>query len=786
MEVAGLAIGVVPLAIELFKQSISAYKIFIEAKELEKTATHLGTRLAIEERRLAQWGQGTGLSSEAKSESGLEPDDSNLDRRLLENEALCQVVVRTLTCVRDVFDDTDCLSDKYGVKLSSSEKADSEANSSSKSTRSYISKIGRFKWAIMDKEKFNDLLQQLKYYNDSLYSLLPREIGFTITRDVLAVLVASASKDSLEVYRSLGTSRESLVSSGSMDQYKRISSAASVALQISGQSPKVDEVLVIPRNEIQPDGQGSRLGTWEQRRVFLETHQTIRSDAQGSKHRNTRLLASLLSQARMSQDFSTPRCLGISFMDTETPTMIHELPDDVDPVAEPVTLHEMMSNGNSRIPTLDDRFQLAQAICRAIFQMHSAGWMHKDISSKNILFFKDKDAGGAYRVDRPYLKGFRFSRKTNFVGNNEKETGKAAGMGSDWETDDSADGKAVAPPKRDRSPWGSDSRSKGGESRRSQPLRRTTKSNQGFFTAVQGAFTPSLWNGLSGGSGKRSYYSDRRSNANDSRRSGPLRRKARPSTHSQESYVVLRGEHENTDLLREAIYQHPAYVFHKLISEAPPDDNYELGEYARHNKRDSYYKQRHEYYSLGLLLLEIGLWRPVESMGLLSQPVASMGMREVAWLAYNFGFWEDRDLNGRLMTATKSIRAARGRLFDTMVPDVPITWSEELESYVSQLRRVLDEEQIEGMSLSAWNAASAQEKESFWSLWDEVYPHVLLRNDAIELTKRSVGLAMGRRYRDVIVRCLTSDFSVPESSSELKWLRSFNWLIVKELEKCQA
>ncbi|KAG4261535.1 hypothetical protein FPRO03_11552 [Fusarium proliferatum] len=295
MEVAGLAIGVVPLAIELFKQSISAYKIFIEAKELEKTATHLGTRLAIEERRLAQWGQGTGLSSEAKSESGLEPDDSNLDRRILENEALCQVVVRTLTCVRDVFDDTDCLSDKYGVKLSSSEKADSEANSSSKSTRSYISKIGRFKWAIMDKEKFNDLLQQLKYYNDSLYNLLPREIGFTITRDVLAVLVASASKDSLEVYRSLGTSRESLVSTGSMDQYKRISSAASVALQISGQSPKVDEALVIPRNEIQPDGQGSRLGTWEQRRVFLETHQTIRSDAQGSKHRNTRLLASLLS-----------------------------------------------------------------------------------------------------------------------------------------------------------------------------------------------------------------------------------------------------------------------------------------------------------------------------------------------------------------------------------------------------------------------------------------------------------------------------------------------------------
>ncbi|KAG5780792.1 hypothetical protein H9Q73_005556 [Fusarium xylarioides] len=466
----------------------------------------------------------------------------------------------------------------------------------------------------MDKEKFNELLQQLKYYNDSLYSLLPREIGFTITRDVLAVLLASASKDSLEAYRSLGTSRESLISSGSMDQYKVISAAASVALKISGQSPKADEVLVIPRNEIQPDGQGSRL------------------DTQGSKHKNIRLLASLLSQARMSQDFSTPRCLGISFMDTEAPTMIHELPDGVDPTAEPVTLHEMMSNENSRIPTLDDRFQLAQAISRAIFQMHSAGWMHKYISSKNVLFFKDKEAGGAYRVDQPYLKGFRFSRKTNFEEQIEKDAGKTVGMGSEWETDHSADKKVVAPLKEDRSPRGPDSRSRG-DDRSSHPLRRTTKPKQGIFTAVQGVFSPSTWNGLSGGSDRR---------------------------------------------------------------EAPSDDNYELGEYSRHNKRDSYYKRRHEYYSLGLLLLEIGLWRPIESMDLLSRPVAAMGMRDVAWLAYNFGFWEDRDLNGRLITATKSIRAARGRLVDTMVPDVPITWSEELEPYISQLRRVLDEEQIEG------------------------------------------------------------------------------------------
>ncbi|KAL2678734.1 hypothetical protein Neosp_009485 [[Neocosmospora] mangrovei] len=731
MEAAGLAFGVVPIAIELFNQSVAAYKLFIEGKELEKTAAHMGARLAIEERRLVQWGEGSGLHSDPKPE--IQSDAFSLDSRLLQNKALCDVVMRTLTCIKDVLYDTDSLSKKYGMKISSmdipkdaekgvvTEDITVDERAPLQTPKSSVSRLSRFRWAIKDKDKFGELLEQLKYYNDSLYSLLPREIGVTITRDVLAFLVASASDSSLLQLRSLGRKEEKLASPGEATRYGGISSAASIALKIRHQTMKEDSITVIPKSEIHLDSEGSRLATWnkpgEEARVFLEVKQTVRSEAQGDGSGGVRLLASLLNRTSTAREFSALRCLGISHMSSGASTLIYELPDDADPMAEPATLHEMLTDESGWIPTLDDRFELAKVIAGAIFQMHSAGWMHKDVSSHNILFFKhtakDRDKG-PYNVNRPYLKGFRFSRQVYIPPSD-----------SDFE----------------RVHYRSERRSGGGNP-------------EGSFFGY------------------------------DQERKGVSQAMRRSYEPSRGQTRFKRKEHENTELLREAIYQHPAYVFHKLISEATSNGYSELSDYKEHNKKETYFTCRHEYYSLGLLLLEIGLWRPIEAMDLLTTPVAATGIWDFPLslsLTYDHGVWEERNFNGRIMTATKTIRAARYRLLSSSDENI---WPAELQSYVRELRQVLGEERIEGISLKVYNAASPDNVESFWSLWDEVYPHVILRKDAVGLSKRAIGVRMGRRYRDVIIRCLTSDFSITPTSDEFKWLRAFNWLIVKELDKC--
>jgi hypothetical protein len=62
----------------------------------------------------------------------------------------------------------------------------------------------------------------------------------------------------------------------------------------------------------------------------------------------------------------------------------------------------------------------------------------------------------------------------------------------------------------------------------------------------------------------------------------------------------------------------------------------------------------------------------------------------------------------------------------------------------------------------------------------------VLQREAIALAEKSLGAMIGRRYKDVVLRCLKGDFGVERSTDESRWLRAFNWLVVKEIEKCCA
>lgn len=218
----------------------------------------------------------------------------------------------------------------------------------------------------------------------------------------------------------------------------------------------------------------------------------------------------------------------------------------------------------------------------------------------------------------------------------------------------------------------------------------------------------------------------------------------------------------------------------------------ELKDYHNANKRRVYYTQRHEYYSLGLILLEIGLWQPLERMDVLREnSSSSMGIWNLQLsisLTYNYGTWDTRGLDGRMMTLMKNSRALRSQYLDEDMSDSSPSnqWLGELEVYIKALSYTLKEEKIVGIDLKPTGAVKSGTEESFWSLWDEVYPHAYLRKDAVSLARESLSAIMGRKYRECVARCLNSDFSIDGNSDELSWLRAFNWVIVKELEKCSA
>lgn len=112
MEAAGLALAGPPLLVELIKQTINAYKLFIDAKAPENSMKHFYVRLAIEHRRLSQWGEDTGLITP----SGL-PQQSNryADNRLLENQGLRELIKQTLECIDETLRDATALAKRYGM-----------------------------------------------------------------------------------------------------------------------------------------------------------------------------------------------------------------------------------------------------------------------------------------------------------------------------------------------------------------------------------------------------------------------------------------------------------------------------------------------------------------------------------------------------------------------------------------------------------------------------------------------------------------------------------------------
>ncbi|KAJ0326228.1 hypothetical protein COL5a_007052 [Colletotrichum fioriniae] len=74
---------------------------------------------------------------------------------------------------------------------------------------------------------------------------------------------------------------------------------------------------------------------------------------------------------------------------------------------EPVSLQTILSK-KSGAPSLSQRFHIALTITRAIAAFHANGWLHKEISSRSILFFFDENDRCMYL--RPYLVNFEYSR----------------------------------------------------------------------------------------------------------------------------------------------------------------------------------------------------------------------------------------------------------------------------------------------------------------------------------------------------------------------------------------
>ena len=81
-------------------------------------------------------------------------------------------------------------------------------------------------------------------------------------------------------------------------------------------------------------------------------------------------------------------------------------------IEKPRTLQDIISKINSRTrrPSLDQVFSTALKLVEVVLTMHKASWLHKNISSYNIIFFPNRFSTIAEAMTEPYFIGFSYSR----------------------------------------------------------------------------------------------------------------------------------------------------------------------------------------------------------------------------------------------------------------------------------------------------------------------------------------------------------------------------------------
>ena len=81
-------------------------------------------------------------------------------------------------------------------------------------------------------------------------------------------------------------------------------------------------------------------------------------------------------------------------------------------VEKPESLRDIISKIRSRTqrPSLDQVFGTALKLVNVVLTMHKASWLHKNISSYNIIFFPNRFSSIAEAMTEPYFIGFSYSR----------------------------------------------------------------------------------------------------------------------------------------------------------------------------------------------------------------------------------------------------------------------------------------------------------------------------------------------------------------------------------------
>jgi hypothetical protein len=173
-DVAGLVISVATA----WKTCVQIFEIVDTSRKYGWDYEVLRIKLEVERVRLLAWGEAMGLA-------GLNNSQIIPDPRLRSRE-IQSMVMRVLGCIQNIFENSEALQNKYGLRPSASHKDKQVDLLQSIFKREYNTLLRLAKerqrsmnlarktlWAVHDKRKFQSMVAEIKGFNENLETLFP-------------------------------------------------------------------------------------------------------------------------------------------------------------------------------------------------------------------------------------------------------------------------------------------------------------------------------------------------------------------------------------------------------------------------------------------------------------------------------------------------------------------------------------------------------------------------------------------------------------------------------------
>jgi hypothetical protein len=412
-----LAVGGILLA---FKGAVDGYLLIESFFEKDNHSYTLALSYEIQKRLLEKWGEFQNINA-------VEAGDCRLFNASPKDREITLKVLARIKTLHDKADD-------YVKKHVGPTALPSQSGSNGPtrfdhtavdlaSRQMQAKQKGRVKWSIKNKEKFAQVVKDLRDYNQDLRDLFSYSDAQIFDAVLPSQMLAGMSDE--DTIRKL---------QNEVGKHVLMQHAARLKLVQQGLS-HVPGAQVIQEAEIHPKPErvSSRqrfLGCRNFQDIYIEW-KPVSNDLSDSDRQMVWDRLCTLSGVLSITDASLGVAPHQGLIKLDVPSgnviqtwigLVYAIPDKY-ATKTLVTLHHIISKLEE--PPLGEKFKLAAVLARSLSIFHSANWLHKSFRSDNIVFFGGQAVNGRYpSITDPYITGFDVARPDQGVSIEMKPTGK--------------------------------------------------------------------------------------------------------------------------------------------------------------------------------------------------------------------------------------------------------------------------------------------------------------------------------------------------------------------------